>query len=265
MTLADYHIHTKLCRHAEGEMEEYVQAAILAGLEEVGFSDHAPVLDDYDPVHRMTWDDFPTYCNTVQHLKEKYSQITIRLGVEADVYPGFERSLEILLKSCPIEYVIGSVHFMDGEAVFKRPDSFPTSKENEAFVHKYFERLTHGVRSGLFDVVAHTDVVKWNFADFKGLIHDLAGTFLESVRDAGMAIELNTSGLRKKPCEMYPSRQILEIASRSSIPVILGSDAHRPEEVAANFEEAVALLHGCSYKNPRRMTKNLMAFQPYPV
>ncbi len=262
MKLADYHIHTKLCRHAEGEMEEFVLAAIHAGLGEIGFSDHSPVLDDFDPIHRMTWDDFPTYCNTIQDLREKYPQISIRLGVETDFYPGFERSLEILLKSYPIEYVIGSVHFMEGEAVFKRVDSFPTFKENEAFVRKYFEWLTRGVRSGFFDVVAHTDVIKWNFPDLKELIQDLSGPFLETVHEEGMAIELNTSGLRKKPREMYPSEQILEIASHFGIPVILGSDAHKPEEVAANFNEAIELLNECAYHHLQRRIKKMLVFQP---
>jgi len=264
LILADYHIHTTLCRHAEGEMEAYVRAARRNGLKEIGFSDHAPVLDQYDPVHRMAWEEFPVYVDAVLKLRETYPDITIRLGVEADYYPGFEHSLETLLRRYPVEYVIGSVHFMDGEAVFRRGDTFPDPKENEAFVRKYFDRLTRGVQSGLFDVLAHTDVIKWDFPDFGELIEASAARLFESVVRAGMAIELNTSGLRKKPREMYPSFRILEMACRSRIPVVPGSDAHRPEEVAADFKKAMDLLNTCGHLVSGRSAGNLMAFHQPP-
>lgn len=256
----DYHIHTKYCQHAKGEMQAYVEYAIDQGLHEIGFADHVPVSDDYDPWHRMALNQFPIYIETIQKLRETFPEINIRLGIEADVYPGFEKSLESILKKFPVEYVIGSVHFMDGEPVFKRPETNWNDAEIEQFIRKYFNWHHQGVEAGLFDIIAHTDVIKWHFSAFTPLIEELSAKLYDAAAKAGMAIELNTSGMRKKPGEMYPSRRILDLAFQRNIPVVPASDAHSPEEVAYGFREAKNILTDCGYTEIKKIRKNLTAY-----
>ena len=259
---ADYHIHTALCKHAEGEMDAFVEAAIEKGFDEIGFSDHAPVLDDYDQDHRMAWNLFPKYVDSVLALKEKYPHITIRLGIEADAYPGFEFSLEKLLSNYPIEYVIGSVHFIDGEPLFNCPLPQLSSPEIEDLLKLYFARLRQSLESGLFDVYAHLDVIKWHYSAWTPLIEKESQILLDEIARRGKRIELNSSGLRKKPGEMYPSPNILRFACERNIPVIFGSDAHRPSDTGANFPEAVELLSQAGYQNSPERIGSLVIYAP---
>lgn len=106
--VADYHIHTKFCHHATGEMEEYVRVAVEKGFTEIGFADHAPASDGYDPVHRMALSRFPEYVERIQGLRDEFTHMNIRLGIETDFYPGFEPFLERFLQSFPVDYVVGS-------------------------------------------------------------------------------------------------------------------------------------------------------------
>lgn len=255
----DYHIHTRLCRHAEGDMEAYVRRAVELGFHEIGFSDHAPVQDGYDPQHRMDWHQFSGYTETIRALRIKYPRIQIRLGVEADVYPGFEDSLRTLIRSFPVDYVIGSVHFIDGDPVFMRDAESLSDTEIQAFITEYFSRLILGVQSGLFDVIAHLDVIKWNYADHMDCIRSQAERLLTGVQKAGLAIELNTSGLRKKPGQTYPDFDILQTAAHHHIPVIPGSDAHEPGHVGADFAQAKEMLEQAGYSQIFRYRPALLA------
>ena len=95
--LGDYHIHTEFCHHASGNMEAYVESAIRKGIPEIGFADHAPAKPGFDPVHRMNLDEFPIYVKKVIKLRDRFPQMCILLGIEADIYPGFESYLEDFL------------------------------------------------------------------------------------------------------------------------------------------------------------------------
>lgn len=260
---ADYHIHTILCKHAEGEMEAYVQTAVEKGFDEIGFSDHAPVLDVYDQDHRMAWDLFPRYVDSVLALRESSPNIHIRLGIEADAYPGFESSLEKLLSNYPIDYVIGSVHFIDGEPLFNCPLPQLSGAEIESLLELYFARLKQSLQSGLFDVYAHLDVIKWHYSAWTPLIEKESQILLDEIAKRGKCIELNSSGLRKKPGEMYPSPNILKFACERGIPVIFGSDAHRPAETGAGHQEADALLRQIGYRKSARKINEFIAYEPH--
>ena len=259
---SDYHLHTSYCRHATGEMGQYVEAAVRAGLSEIGFSDHAPVADGWDPTHRMSVREFDRYAREVLNLSAVFPQIRIRLGIEADIYPGFEKNLENLVSDFPVEYVLGSVHFIDGLPVFSREELPLNPDQVRHFIGTYFDRLAGGVESGLFHAVCHLDLVKWNFPEYRGLIEDHAARLLSEVKRAGMAVELNTSGLRKRPREMYPSNSILSEAGRMGIPIIPGSDAHDPEQVGSHFREAESALEDLNYRSAEILSMGLSGFIP---
>jgi len=257
----DYHVHTAYCHHATGEMEAYVLRAIQLGFTEIGFSDHAPVRDLYDPEHRMKWNQFSIYVDTIQGLRESYPQIQILLGIEADVYNGFESSLIELKGTFPIDYVIGSVHFIEGVPVFMYEAEPLSDDEIRAFITEYFDRLIRGVRSGLFDVIAHVDVIKWNYPDRTDFIQTQAERLFQEIQKTGLAIELNTSGLRKKPGETYPGLNLIRLAGQYKIPIITGSDAHEPKHVGADFHLAKELLQKAGYTTCFRFRPALLAYR----
>ena len=260
--IADYHIHTKKCRHASGEMEDFVQVAVSKGFAEIGFADHAPASGGYDPAHRMDISQFSEYVHDVQKLQQQFPQINIRLGIETDFYKGFEPLLEWLLKEFPVEYVIGSVHFIENIPIFHTDQAGFSGKEKINLVRKYFTLLKRGVGTGLVDIVGHLDVVKWLFPDTREEIIKEGLDLLKVIAELGIMLELNTSGLRKQPGEMYPSPDLFNAALDLGIPICLGSDAHRPGEVGANFREACMQLQSAKYLRSAALRKGLQGFIP---
>lgn len=260
--VADYHLHTKFCHHATGEMEEYVRVAVEKGLTEIGFADHAPASDGYDPAHRMDLSRFPEYVERIQRLRDEFTHMPIRLGIETDFYPGFESYLEGFLQNFPVDYVVGSVHFIDGLFVLMREGLNFSKERKRQLVRRYFTLVENGVRSGFVDVVGHLDLVKWIFPEMREEIRDAGCDVLNIVAEEGVVLELNTSGARKIPGEVYPGPDLLQVAHRLGIPMCLGSDAHTPEEVGAHFNDAVVLLEEVGYRNRGLWEGNLSVFLP---
>ena len=110
--MIDNHIHTKLCKHAEGEVFEYVEKAILRGITEIAFTDHIPLPDNFDIAHRMALNEMESYARWIDHAKKKYPEIIIRFGIEADYYEGLEEYTEKFLSQFNFDIVIMSVHFL---------------------------------------------------------------------------------------------------------------------------------------------------------
>jgi histidinol-phosphatase (PHP family) len=258
----DYHIHTSLCHHASGDMEAYVQSAINKGIPEIGFADHAPAKPGFDPIHRMNLEEVPVYMEKVLQLRNRFPQIRILLGIEADIYPGFEPYLEDLLKRFSFDYVIGSVHYIQNLPTFLvEPVSF-SQQERQVMIRQYFELLASGFHSGLLHVVGHLDVLKWILPEDKDLIHIYASEFLNLFNSQNIIMEVNTSGLRKPPKEIYPDSYLIEKAGLAGIPVCLGSDAHRPKEIAADFDSALRLLKDAGYTHQSKIGSGLMGYLP---
>jgi histidinol-phosphatase (PHP family) len=243
----DHHLHTPLCGHADGMPAEYVAAA--AGLVGVGFSDHLPYLEPAmaDPTLAMSWDDLPAYLGGVRRLREE-SDTPVLLGIEVDYFPGQESRLASILGELPLDYVYGAVHWV-GDWPFD--DSRHRHRYEGADITKlfrdYYGLVAEMAASGLFDVWAHPDLPKkFGYRPAKP-VYDEEDAALEAVAAAGMAIEVNTSGLRKAAREIYPSLGLLRRACAAGIPVTFGSDAHRPAEVGHEFGRAVALAREAEY------------------
>jgi len=246
---ADYHMHTPLCRHATGEPVDYARHAIEAGLTEIGFSDHSPMLrDDFDN-WRMFNSQLDEYVAKVRLAQKTFPQLTIRLALEVDFLPGHEGWIRELAARHPWDYFIGSVHYVSESWDIDNPAKLSEWKKRDAFeVWKlYFERLALAAESGLFDIIGHADLPK-KFgirpAQDCGPLYD---TFLDAVAKANCCIELNTAGLRKDCKEIYPSRDLLQRAFARHVPITFGSDAHAPEEVGMNFSEAIELARSVGY------------------
>lgn len=247
--MIDYHIHTKLCGHATGEMEQYVERAIEIDLSEIGFSDHLPFVDFERPGIAMKLSQLPLYVQKVEEMREKYPAIPIRLGIEVDYFPHLEKEIGELLAQYPFDYVYGSVHFIDDWG-FDSPYALP--EWNLADVDQVWEQyiglLHQAAKSGLFDIMSHLDLVKiFGFRPTRDLLPRWE-SLMKCLKDNDLAAEINTRGLRKPVGEIYPSNEILALIKKYEIPLVFGSDAHSPEEVGRDFNLAreIALQHGIS-------------------
>jgi histidinol-phosphatase (PHP family) len=242
--MIDYHIHGNFCGHATGDLGEYVEAALAKGLAEIGFSDHLPKVVDPDPYHAMLEHELPRYVDLVLELRERYrGQITIKLGIEADYFEGFEGETRRLLDAHPFDYVLGSIHFL-GDWHFTSKQGLPRyGLENpaEAFP-RYFELLGRMIETGLFDVVAHPDALRRGAFVPPRSMEPEHLTIASLLKARGMAIEVNTAGIRRGAGSIYPERAFLEVCVREGVPITLGSDAHAPGDVGRDYGAAYALL-----------------------
>ena len=262
---ADYHMHTPLCHHARGEPEEYAKQALALGFKEIGFSDHAPMpQDDFDN-WRMNADKLDAYVAKIRKVQRDFPQLAIRLALEVDYLPGYETWIRELAARHPWDYFIGSVHYVSDSWAVDDPQKLSEWQHRDAneVWTVYLERLTKAAESGFFDIIGHADLPKKFGHRPSSDCTARYRTFLEAAKKRDCAIELNTAGLRKDCREIYPSREILQLAFQIGVPITFGSDAHAPEEVGMNFAEAVQLAHEVGYKESCRFIqrrKHIIAF-----
>jgi histidinol-phosphatase (PHP family) len=254
---ADYHMHTPLCRHAEGEPVDYARHAEEIGLKEIGFTDHSPMQrDDFDN-WRMLDRQLDGYVDKVRLAQKTFPQLTIRLGLEVDYLPGQEDWIRRLATRHTWDYFIGSVHYVSDSWDIDNPAKLSEWKKRDAFEvwSIYFERLALAAKSRLFEIIGHADLPKKFGIRPAQDCRPLYEHFVAAAAEAGCAIELNTAGLRKDCHEIYPCPELLQLAWQKKIPITFGSDAHKPEEVGMNFAEAVALARSVGYTESRRFNR----------
>ena len=242
-------MHTPLCRHATGEPTELAAQAVRLGLKEIGFSDHNPMPQDGFDEWRMLQGDLDHYVEKVQQARRDHPQLIIKLALEVDFIPGYEDWIKHLAARHPWDYLIGAVHYVSDSWDLDNPQKLSEWKTRDAFEvwMAYFERLTMAAESGLFEIIAHADLCKKFCFYPKQDCTPLFTKFLEAARRNGVAMELNTAGLRKDCKEIYPSPQIVQLAGKLGVPITFASDAHAPSEVGMNFAEAVALARSAGY------------------
>ena len=247
---ADYHMHTPLCRHATGEPAEYAARAAAAGLTEIGFSDHSPMRrDDFDD-WRMRLDQLDDYVGKVRKAQQDFPQLTIRLALEVDFLPGQEEWIRDLAARQPWDYFIGSVHYVSDSWAVDNPNKLSEWKHRDAWEvwSVYFDRLRMAAETGFFEIIGHADLPKKFGHRPDRDCTPLYEPFLDAAKRRRCAIELNTAGLRKDCKEIYPSRQLLQLAFQRGVPITFGSDAHAPEEVGMGFAEAIRLAREVGYR-----------------
>ncbi len=251
---ADYHMHTPLCRHAAGEPVEYARHAVAIGLNEIGFSDHSPMARDGFDDWRMLDSQLDEYVAKVRRAQQEFPQLTIRLALEVDYLPGQEDWIRQLATRHPWDYFIGSVHYVGDAWDIDNPAKLSEWKKREAFEvwSAYFDRLTLAAESGLFEIIGHADLPKKFGIRPAQDCSPLYEQFLTAAAQSGCAIELNTAGLRKDCREIYPCRDLLQLAFQKGVPITFGSDSHAPAEVGMHFAEAVALGRSVGYTQTLR-------------
>ncbi len=241
--MIDYHMHSILS-DGKNSYEEMVRTGIEKGLEEIGISDHVCL----KPV---TWAiseiDMPVMTEQILELKEKYQdQIKVRYGIEMDYFPGKEEEIHKLINSLPLDYVIGSVHFI-GDWNFDSDKSLYGKWSNDELYHMYFELIQLAAKSGLFDILGHLDIIKkfrvYPENDQTQLIEDT----LKIIKENNLVVELNTGGVDRPCAEFTPSPYIVERCYHHHIPMTISSDAHQAAQVARHYESGIDLLRNVGF------------------
>ncbi|WP_020616029.1 histidinol-phosphatase [Paenibacillus daejeonensis] len=251
----DLHTHHLRCGHAEGAIEDYILAAIEAGLQVIGISDHSPYFasaeDQPHPYIAMGKSHFQSYIDEVLALKAQYAdRIEVLLGVESDFFP---EHLDIYRQSYaayPFDYIIGSVHQTKGVSIFNR-NRWKGLDEAAKIEHKehYYELIRQSARSGLFQILGHIDAMKGYYPAFSAIPAASAiDATLATIAECGVAIEINTSGGTKDVGGWYPSDEILERAFHYGVQVTFGSDAHNPCRIGEDWELVRARLREIGYR-----------------
>ena len=241
-----YHTHTARCHHATGEDEEYVKAAIDAGIKVLGFSDHAPMLypGGYVSYYKMTPDELYDYCASLLRLRDKYKdKIEILIGLETEYYPNLWKESIDFWHDYPIDYLILGQHFIHGEGT--DASIRPTSDIEK--VRIYTDNVISAMNTGLISYVAHPDLINYTGDDQALYISEIDRIITESVRH-GMPIEYNLLGMATG--RTYPRHQFWQEAARLGAVAVLGCDAHSPDRVAnaAEIARARAYLDGLGIK-----------------
>lgn len=244
--LYESHAHTTLCKHATGTPVEYAEVAEARGLRGIVFTCHCPLPDGHSLQFRMAPEQFEDYVALIGETRARMAgRVDVRVGLESDYFPGVEPWLEQLHARVPLHHVLGSVHMQMApyRAMYYKGDAF-------AYQQVYFDHLAQAAESGLFDTLAHPDLVKneapaaWDFNRIRPFIERA----LDRIAATGVAMELNTSGLQKAVPEMNPGPSMLRLMADRGIPVVMGADAHRSDRVGDRFADALVMLREAGYR-----------------
>ncbi len=235
--IANYHTHTPRCRHAEGTEEEYIQAAMDAGIQILGFSDHTPFWfpGEYYSYMRMFPHQLEEYCEAVRTVKKQYEgKLQIHLGLEVEYYPAlFERARAEAI-DCGVEYFLLGQHWVGNE---ENEPYCGRQTEDETILERYCDQVVAGVNTGWFSYIAHPDLIHFtgDAAAYKKHMRRLC----REANACNTPIEINLLGLATG--RQYPTAQFWEIAAEENCCCILGRDAHQPCAFADAASEQKAL------------------------
>jgi histidinol-phosphatase (PHP family) len=251
--LTDLHVHLRpdslpsdaATYFTPANAERYRETAAERGIELLGVAEHVHRFRQSLDVWRHPWwernafDDLDEYCEFVR------GETDLKLGIEADFVAGREDRMANLLDGREWDYVVGSVHFLRDAAVNMDEWDVWTTGDPEKVWRQYFETLGEAARTGIYDILAHPDLVKvWGKQGRRpeGDLRRFYDLAMDGIAESDVAIEVSTAGLRKPVGEIYPAPAFLEMCLEAGRPVALSSDAHVPDQLGHRYEDAVKLL-----------------------
>ena len=264
--LADYHVHTPLCHHAEGWPVDFAARAVALGLGELGFADHNPMPERFDD-WRMSREDLPRYLDEVAKARAQFPQLTIRLGLECDYLAGREAWIEELRGMADWDYFIGSVHYLPGEDKAVDDPKFISrhrDRDVESIWASYWKAYEAAIRTGLFDFMAHPDLPKKFGFRPAGDLRRFYESTIAALADTHTPFEINTAGWRKDCREQYPAREFLVLAQAAAVLLLINSDAHAPAELTAGYGDAIALAKEIGFTHTVRFVRGASSLVALP-
>jgi histidinol-phosphatase (PHP family) len=256
----DYHIHS---RYSDGRAvpEDYLAPAIAAGISEIGFSEHLTLFKDLEDWN-MNPVNISPYINNIENLRKNTKNIIVRTGLEVDFFAGKEEETRAYLSLLPLDYIIGSVHYLGEKTVDVGPE-FYEGKSIDKLFETYFESVCAAAASGLFDIIGHCDLIRIYgykpFSDQEPLYRKLAKT----MKAHNVAFEVNTNGRNRPLADFYPDRKFLHIFREENVPVCVNSDAHMPSRVGQYFDEAYELLRYVGFTEMAVFEKRVRRMVPF--
>ena len=254
--LIDCHIHTQRCGHATGSVDDYVRAGVAAGLYGMAITEHLALPDEFDPGRHLSMPacDLEDYLVEVDFARQRSPEIVVVTGLEADYLKGRAADTSAAISQARAHadgatVVLGSVHFI-GDWAFDDPHHIEEwdTHDVDATWRDYFALWSEATVSGMFDVMAHPDLVK-KFGHFPSF--DPRELYAEAARvasEAGVLIEVSTAGLRKPVGELYPGHALLAAFGAAGVAATVGSDAHEPAEVGYGIDAAYDALLAAGYR-----------------
>lgn len=275
MITVDLHTHTKYSHGANTPAEMYA-SALDRGLTLLGFTEHSPRPLGFDYTHEyrdQLTRHLPDYAREVQELKAMHKDGPCRVlfGMEMDWLEGQEDFVRASCQSYDFDYLLGSVHFIgrwgfdDGSGPWKEF----SQEECEIQYRAYFAAWEAMLRSGLFNIAAHPDLIKiFSVEQFhvwlaKAGSLDLIRACLTTLRDAGMSMEISSAGLRKACREIYPAAPIMALAAELNLPVSFASDAHGTDDVGYAFARLASYARTFGFREHTVFVKGRMTARPF--
>jgi len=241
--------------------EDYITSAIAAGLSEIGFSEHLTLFKDLEDWN-MNPVNISPYITHLENLQNTIQSIKIKIGLEVDFFAGKEEEIYAFLHPLPLDYIIGSVHYLGEKTVDVGPE-FYEGKNIDRLFESYFDSVIAAVASDLFDIIGHCDLIRiYGYkpsADMEPLYRKLAKT----MKNHDVAFEVNTNGRNRPLADFYPDRRYLHIFREENVSVCVNSDAHMPSRVGQYFDEAYELLRYIGFNEMAVFEKRMRRMVPF--
>lgn len=247
--MIDYHVHTQLCNHATGSMNEYIHKAIDLGFKEICFLDHLIVKETPKKLS-MSLEDVPIYFQAVQNLKYKYqADIDIKVGLEIDFDPKHMDEIQNIVQSFSFDVIGCSIHFLGFFDIVSSDSEWKQGNIDPEFMYDlYLSQLYNMLDYDCFDMICHIDLIK-KFGHKSIRPHDREfAKIIEKIKQLDLTVEFNTGGYTHQAGESYPSPDLLDKLNQAGIPITIGSDSHKPSEVGRFYDEAFEVLDANGYR-----------------
>ncbi len=244
----EYHIHSSFSVDSQAVMTEVCNQAVDVGITEIAFTEHV----DFIPEEVNTgYFDYEPYIAEIECCRKLFEgRLTILMAAEMDYCFDFESEMRDWLDSRELDFVVGSVHYLRGRGNISEPraeDFFSGRSVTEVYT-PYFEQVLCAAKSGLFDSLGHLDLIKRygvkTYGPFDPIeFEDQIRVILQTIIDGGVCLELNTSGIRQGPKEMYPCESVVAMYREMGGELITtGSDSHRAKDAGNGLTEAYEML-----------------------
>lgn len=237
--MRDYHMHLERGALTVEYLERFLERATEVGITEIGVTEH---LYRFKEARGILWNDYvasrsvnraETYVALID--KVKAMGLPVRFGLEVDYVPGKERETGRVLKLFPLDYVIGSVHWLGGWAFDLNVDQWKGRSVEEVY-GEYYEMLARAAESGLFDIIGHPgNIAYFGFRPDDRVRTGLEEAFLQRVKALPIVLEMNSGGLLRPAKETFPRPEMARRAAQLGFQISAGSDAHRYEDVGHDF------------------------------
>jgi histidinol-phosphatase (PHP family) len=253
--LTDYHIHVERGPYAVEWLQKFYQQAQRIGIDDWGISEHAYRFKETKEICCNQWveqrqtERMADYLAMIESAREE--GIKVKFGIEVDYFPGKEKEIAKFINNYPFDYVIGSVHWIDDWGFDLTEMIAEWDQRNvESVWMAYFDRIVSLAESRLFDIAGHLDLAKIYkyIPDSQEFLQQQYQRVAKALAQNNLCIEISTAGLRKPVGEIYPHPKLLQVCQQYQIPIVINSDAHCPEDVGADYDQALTLARQVGYK-----------------